>query len=93
MYRAMAWYMLAAGVDVTDPDAVAQRAAEPQVSSTTDPDAPGIWVNGVDVAGPIRGAEVTGHYTSRPPAGPAGGFPPRRYNRRTARPRGARHGT
>lgn len=60
MYRAMAWYMLAAGVDVTDPDAVAQRAAEPQVSSTTDPDAPGIWVNGVDVAGPIRGAEVTG---------------------------------
>jgi cytidylate kinase len=60
MYRAMAWYMLDRRVDVTDPSAVAQRAAEPTLVSTTDPDSPAISVDGVDVSEPIRGEAVTG---------------------------------
>ncbi len=60
MYRAMAWFMLHRGVDVTDPAAVAALAGVPTLSSTTDPDAPAIAVDGVDVSGPIRGPEVTG---------------------------------
>lgn len=59
MYRAMAWYMLGRGVDVADPDAVAALADVPTLTSTTDPDAPTIAVDGVDVSGPIRGPEVT----------------------------------
>lgn len=59
MYRAMAWYMLQRGVDVHDPHAVAARACEPTLAATTDPDAPAITVDGVDVSGPIRGPEVT----------------------------------
>jgi cytidylate kinase len=60
MYRAMAWYMLAQGVDVTDPAAVAARADEPTLTSTTDPEHPTIAVDGVDVSAPIRGEAVTG---------------------------------
>ncbi|MCU0301251.1 MAG: (d)CMP kinase [Candidatus Nanopelagicales bacterium] len=60
MYRAMAWYMLDRGVDVGDPAAVAARADEPVLASTTDPDAPTIAVDGVDVSAAIRGAAVTG---------------------------------
>lgn len=59
MYRAMAWYMLQQGIDVTDPASVAVLAGAPSLESTTDPDAPTISVDGVDVSGPIRGAEVT----------------------------------
>ncbi|GAA4615310.1 (d)CMP kinase [Actinoallomurus liliacearum] len=60
MYRAMTWWMLREGVPVEDPAAVAARAAEPVLASGTDPDAPTITVDGVDVSGPIRGSEVTG---------------------------------
>ncbi|MEV0168172.1 (d)CMP kinase [Nonomuraea fuscirosea] len=60
MYRAMTWWMLRQGVDLTDPAAVAARCGEPAVLSGTDPDGPAIHVDGVDVAGPIREAEVTG---------------------------------
>jgi cytidylate kinase len=60
MYRAMAWYMLAQGVEVTDPAAVAARAGEPTLFSTTDPDHPTIAVDGFDVSEPIRGEAVTG---------------------------------
>lgn len=59
MYRAMAWYVLQRGVDVHDAAAVAALAAEPSLTSTTDPDAPTIFVDGVDVSGPIRGEAVT----------------------------------
>jgi len=59
MFRAMTWWMLRAGVDVHDPAAVAARCAEPQIRSGTDPAAPTISVDGVDVAGPIRTEEVT----------------------------------
>ena len=58
MFRAMTWWMLQQGVDVHDQAAVATRAAEPSIVSGTDPQAPTITVDGVDVAGPIRGEEV-----------------------------------
>lgn len=59
MYRAVTWWMLHHGVDVEDAEAVAARAAEPVLSIGTDPDAPTVTVDGIDVAGPIRGPEVT----------------------------------
>src|SRR5690348_18432385 len=60
MYRAMTWWMLQEGIDIGDPVAVADRAEEPLLVSGTDPDHPLITVNGTDVSGPIRTAEVTG---------------------------------
>lgn len=59
LYRAMTWWMLANGVDVADPLAVADQAGKPVIVSGTDPVAPTITVDGADVSGPIRGAEVT----------------------------------
>jgi CMP/dCMP kinase len=58
-FRAMTWWMLAQGVDVHDADAVAARCEEPLIESGTDPTHPTIAVDGVDVSGPIRSAEVT----------------------------------
>jgi CMP/dCMP kinase len=58
-FRAMTWWMLAQGVDVHDADAVAARCEEPLIESGTDPTRPTIAVDGVDVSGPIRSAEVT----------------------------------
>ncbi|WP_113701677.1 (d)CMP kinase [Nonomuraea lactucae] len=59
MYRAMTWWVLHHGIDPADAATVAARAAEPGISSGTDPDGPTIHVDGVDVAGPIREAVVT----------------------------------
>lgn len=59
MFRAMTWAMLDAGVDVHDPVAVAARAGEPALVSGTDPLAPTITVDGVDVAEEIRSEPVT----------------------------------
>ncbi|MCK1814046.1 (d)CMP kinase [Streptomyces sp. XM4011] len=59
-YRAITWWMLSNGVDVNDPAAVAAVAGKPEIVSGTDPLAPTITVDGTDVAGPIRTAEVTG---------------------------------
>ncbi len=59
MYRAMTWVMLQRGVDVTDPFAVAAAAADVELVSGTDPDAPTITADGRDVSVPIRGPEVT----------------------------------
>ncbi|UBU17049.1 (d)CMP kinase [Nonomuraea gerenzanensis] len=60
MYRAMTWWVLQQGIDPADHATVAARCGEPAIVSGTDPDAPAIHVDGVDVAGPIRQAEVTG---------------------------------
>jgi cytidylate kinase len=60
MYRAMTWAMLDRGIDVADAAAVAAAAASVEIASGTDPQAPTIHVGGTDVAGPIRGEEVTG---------------------------------
>jgi cytidylate kinase len=58
MFRAMTWWMLRQGVDVHDAEAVAARVDEPQIVSGTEPQGPTITVDGLDVAGPIRGDEV-----------------------------------
>ncbi len=58
-YRAMTWWMVSNGVDVSDPAAIAAAAGKPEIVSGTDPAGPAITVDGVDVAGPIRTQEVT----------------------------------
>jgi cytidylate kinase len=60
MYRAMTWALLDAAVDVDDPHAVASAMDTVSIVSGTDPLAPTIHVGAIDVAGPIRGDEVTG---------------------------------
>lgn len=59
MYRAMTQWMLADSVDVTDPDAVAARASEAVLQVGTDPGAPTVSIDGVDVTTAIRSPEVT----------------------------------
>lgn len=59
MYRAMTWWLLEHGVDVTDPAAVAAHADRPVMTVGTDPVAPTIAVDSVDVSAPIRGPAVT----------------------------------
>jgi CMP/dCMP kinase len=59
MYRALTWWLLEHGVDVGSREAVAQRARRPLIEIGTDPDAPVIRVDGVDVAAPIRTREVS----------------------------------
>jgi CMP/dCMP kinase len=58
MYRAMTWWMLRHGIDVHDTAAVAARCGEPRLASGTDPLAPTITVDGVDVAIAIRQPDV-----------------------------------
>lgn len=58
MFRAITWWMLAHGVDVSDPDAIAARAGEPLIESGTDPLAPTITVDGADATVAIRTDEV-----------------------------------
>ncbi|MBB4915729.1 cytidylate kinase [Streptosporangium saharense] len=59
MYRAITWWMLQRGVDLSDQEAIAVRALEPVLTIGTDPDAPSVAVDGTDAAGPIRTTEVT----------------------------------
>jgi CMP/dCMP kinase len=59
MYRALTWWMLEHGVDVRDAGAVAALANKPDLDVGTNPAAPTIMVDGVDVAGPIRTDQVT----------------------------------
>ncbi len=59
MFRAMTWFMLREGVDVSDPRAVAGRVNSPLIESGTDPNHPTISVDGVDVASAIREQAVT----------------------------------
>lgn len=58
MFRAMTWWLLREGVDVRDEAAVAAVAHRPRIDSGTDPLAPTITVDGVDVSVDIRSAEV-----------------------------------
>jgi cytidylate kinase len=59
MYRALTWWLLAHGVDVSSEAAVAEHMRHAVIEVGTDPDAPGIRVDGADVAVPIRGREVS----------------------------------
>jgi cytidylate kinase len=58
MFRAVTWYVLQHGVDLSDPSAIAAHAAEPVIESGTDPLGPTITVDGEDVATAIRGEHV-----------------------------------
>lgn len=58
MFRAMTWYLLEKGVDLSVPATVAAHADEPVIVSGTDPLNPTITVDGVDVATAIRGDHV-----------------------------------
>ncbi|WP_338694986.1 (d)CMP kinase [Streptomyces sp. Q6] len=58
-YRAITWWMVHNGIDLTDPSAIAAVADKAEIVSGTDPSAPTITVDGTDVAGPIRTTEVT----------------------------------
>lgn len=58
-YRAITWWMVTNGIDITDPTAIADVAGKAEIISGTDPANPTISVDGVDVAGPIRTQEVT----------------------------------
>jgi cytidylate kinase len=59
MYRAITWWMLKNGIDLEDPEDVASHASLLELTVSTDPSQPSVAVDGVDVSGPIRGAEVT----------------------------------
>ncbi|GAA0650757.1 (d)CMP kinase [Streptomyces thermocarboxydovorans] len=58
-YRAITWWMVNNGIDVEDPSAIAAVAGKPEIVSGTDPKAPTIMVDGVDVAKQIREQDVT----------------------------------
>lgn len=58
MFRAMTWWLLREGVDIHDAAAVAAAAGRPRIESGTDPLAPTITVDGIDVSVEIRTDEV-----------------------------------
>lgn len=58
-YRAVTLAVLRAGVDLADPAAVAQAASAVEVQVRTDPDAPGVSLDGESVDAEIRGPAVT----------------------------------
>jgi cytidylate kinase len=59
MYRALTWWLLDQQVDTADAAAVLASFRRPELEVGTDPAAPGIAVDGQDVAGPIRTREVS----------------------------------
>ena len=59
MYRALTWWCLERGIDVTDTDAVAAAARELPLEIGTDPAAPTVSVGGTDVGEAIRTTEVS----------------------------------
>ncbi len=61
MYRAVTWALLQRGVDTADAEAVAAAVGEIEIVTGTDPEAPTITADGVDVATEIRSDEVVQH--------------------------------
>jgi CMP/dCMP kinase len=60
MYRALTWWLLDRGADISDAGVVAELAGEPVIEVCTDPQAPWTRVDGTDVSAAIRTREVTG---------------------------------
>ena len=60
MYRAITWFMLTAGVDLAEPEAIAALADRPTLVSGMNPSEPTISVDGTDVSEAIRSTSVTG---------------------------------
>src|SRR6195952_929265 len=59
MYRALTWLALERRVDVEDAETLSEMAEQVLLSIDTDPDAPAITIDGVDVTEPIRTRSVT----------------------------------
>ncbi len=59
MYRAVTWLALQRRLDVEDTEGLAQLAERAVLTVATDPDAPGIAVDGRDVSSEIRSRPVT----------------------------------
>ena len=59
MYRALTWWCLDRGIDLTDADAVAAAARDLPLEIGTDPAAPTVSVGGTDVSEAIRTTEVS----------------------------------
>jgi CMP/dCMP kinase len=59
MYRALTWWLLSHGTDVSDPGAVAREAGRPRIETGTDPAAPTVAIGGTDVSGEIRTRTVS----------------------------------
>lgn len=59
MYRAVTWAVLEARIDLKDPVAISQEAANTTIRTTTDPRNFSISVNGHDITSAIRSPEVT----------------------------------
>jgi cytidylate kinase len=59
MYRALTWWCLERGLDLTDTDAVAAAARDLPLELGTDPDAPTVSVGGTDVSEAIRATRVS----------------------------------
>jgi cytidylate kinase len=58
MYRALTWWALERGIDLADADAVAHAARELPLQVGTDPQAPSVAVDGVDVSAAIRQTRI-----------------------------------
>ena len=59
MYRALTWWCLERGLDLTDADAVAAAARELPLEVGTDPRCPTVAVDGTDVSAAIRATRVS----------------------------------
>jgi len=59
MYRALTWWCLEQGLDLTDTDAVAAAARDLPLEIGTDPDASTVSVGGTDVSEAIRTTRVS----------------------------------
>jgi CMP/dCMP kinase len=59
MYRALTWWCLDRGIDLTDADAVAAAARDLPLELGTDPAAPTVSVAGTDLGAAIRTTEVS----------------------------------
>ncbi|ROZ64061.1 (d)CMP kinase [Kocuria soli] len=64
MYRAVAWWALDQGVDLSNPAAVVDAARNAPVEISTDPDRQTVRVGETDVTEAIRTPEVTSHVSS-----------------------------
>jgi cytidylate kinase len=59
MYRALTWWLLGQGLDVSDPATVAGHARRPVIEVSTDPARPAVTVDGTDGTAQIRTREVS----------------------------------
>jgi CMP/dCMP kinase len=59
MYRALTWWCLQQGVDLTDPEAITIAAQGFPLTIGTDPDAPTVEVDGTDVSSAIRETRIS----------------------------------